>query len=1626
MYTVESWVTLMTRHRIRRFTGAVSAFALASLVLQVMVALPASAADAGPAPGAGHARHASTGTGPRHAHRTGPASGAGLAPARPASPELRPSREYRNGPGFGGPGAPSGSDASCPATTPAAANSATVGAPTGVRAIGGDGSATVVWCPPASGAGSVVSYTVTSSGGQQVTANVPNLWAIVDGQTDGTGYTFTVTANTASGSGPSATTASVTPAPLPQPRFVLHGQPQQVSYDQYSMLVGGQRVYITAGEFDPWRTPSPSLWLDDLQKMKADGYNAVTVYFDWDYSSPSPGVYDFTGVRDMNLFLNMAQQAGLYVIARPGPYINAETDAGGIADWALSSPNGYRTDARPFESAELQWLSQIDAIIAPHQITKGGDVIAYQIENEYTGRSAADLQYLANLEAQARSDGIDVPFTFNQCCGGPFYTSGTGAVNISGPDNYPLGFNCADTSHFGQPYGYPAQPGEPLYLPEFQGGSFDGWGGNGYDNCYTMTGADFENVYYKNNIAQGATMQSYYMGVGGTNWGWLPAPQVYSSYDYGAGIRETGEIGTPANPNDITGSKFGENKLINDFETSVAPLTKTTTAGAPATDNTAVAAMARVNPDNGTQFVYLRQADATSTATVSTHLALNADQSAGYTYDDANAALSYTGNWTHAGPSAGYTNGDYDSTESWSTETGDTMTVTFTGTAVQWIGPKNNNGGIADVYLDGSQVATVDTYSPAGKLFQQVLYSATGLAAGSHTLTIAVSGQKNPASSADTVVVDAINVPTAAQQADYYPVVPQEGSLTLQGREADLLVANYAFDGQQLMYSTSQLMTHATIGGQAVALLYGDAGTGGETVLRYTSQPTVNVLAGSVESTWDPVRGDLRLDYTHQGLAEVQITGGGTPPLLLLIADTNAAEGFWPESTSAGPALVSGGYLVRTAASYGPVLALTGDTSAAGPLTVWAPPGIKYVTWNGQPVSVTTSPDGSLQGNVRGPGQVSLPSLDNWRFSYETPEAQPGFDDSSWTLADHPVTTNGTAASTPALYASDYGYGHGFTWYRGHFTATGGETGVTLKADGISPTGAFSVWLNGAFLGSHSAAGPQQATFGFPAGAVNAGQDNVLAVLVENTGNPEGPSGEKTGLYSAALDGSSAAITWRMMGSPGGGTLQDPVRGVMNASGLFGTGNGWDLPGYPDQNWQQVTLPDSWAARGVPPGIGWYRTDFSLNLPQRSYVPIAVQIGGPGPGAGTADYRAFVFVNGWLVGRYINNTGPQHQFYVPAGILNDHGPNTLAIAVWGLDATSGGLDRVSLVVEGNQAGGVPVFPVFSPGYDPGVYGPPAQPQPTLAAIPSTALAQGTFTVKATLTNPASRPLGNASVSLAPPSSAWTVSPSGPASLGTVAPGQAASATFTVTAPSSGLTPGLTGLLATATFGGGFGPAKISRGRAAPGQGQTRTLINTAQVNVPAPNLAATYDNSAVTDNSNTNPSPGFEGFDGIGTTFSAQGLATAGLTPGGSVSADGLSFTWPNVPSAQPDNTMAEGQTFAISGSGSKLGFLAAANNSAESGTGLIYYTDGTTQPFTLNVGNFWYQSGTNGNPVNNQVAAVNYANYPTGSSGHQVYVFEQSVPIDPGKTVAAVTLPSLGDVAGYNPALHVFAMAVG
>src|SRR2546430_5510814 len=122
----------------------------------------------------------------------------------------------------------------------------------------------------------------------------------------------------------------------------------QITFDRYSLMLDGQRVFVWSGEFHPYRLPSPDLWRDVLQKMKASGYNAVSMYFDWNYHSPAPGVYDFSGVRDMDRALAIAAEVGLYVIARPGPYINADGTGGGVAPW-LSPQAGRARRAAPVQ-----------------------------------------------------------------------------------------------------------------------------------------------------------------------------------------------------------------------------------------------------------------------------------------------------------------------------------------------------------------------------------------------------------------------------------------------------------------------------------------------------------------------------------------------------------------------------------------------------------------------------------------------------------------------------------------------------------------------------------------------------------------------------------------------------------------------------------------------------------------------------------------------------------------------------------------------------------------------------------------------------------------------------------------------------------------------------------------------------------------------------------------------------------------------------------------------------------------------------------------------------------------------------------------------------------------------------
>ncbi len=1140
-----------------------------------------------------------------------------------------------------------------------------------------------------------------------------------------------------------------------------------VTFDGYSFLVDGQRTYLWSGEFHYFRLPSPSLWLDIFQKMKAAGFNATSLYFDWGYHSPAPGVYDFTGVRDVDRLLDLAQQAGLYVIARPAPYINAEVDGGGLPTWLTTKDEQNRTNDPKFLAYADEWLGRIDKILARHQLTNGtGTVIAYQVENEYYNGNAASRQYMQHLEDKARADGITVPLTGNN--NGTF-NSGVGALDVDGPDSYPQGFDCSNPARWsGVPdisYDHPA--GRPLYTPEFQGGAFDPWGGPGYDKCAQLINDQFANVFYKNNIAVGATAQSFYMTYGGTNWGWLGMPENYTSYDYGAAVRETRQLDP----------KYYQDKLIGYLTQSMPDLTKTDRIPVTAPDDQAIADTARRNPDTGAQFHVLRHNDSTSTALGRTHISIdfNARASTSYTYDDADPALQYTGTWSHVSNQS-YTGTDYKNSESFSRTAGDTLGVDFTGTAIRWIGSRTNNHGNADVYLDGVKQATVDC---SGNAAQAVLFQATGLAAGAHTLKIVVDGTHGGGSTDNFVSIDAIDLPPAVTTTEaVYPTVPQKAgtAITLNGRESDIIVADAKLGDTQLQYSTSELLTHARIGSRDVAVLYGDPGTDGETVLRFPTQPKVQVTGGTVEQTWDTTTGDLRLNYTHGGLARVLVTPQGGRPLLLLLADKATAETFWQQDTAAGPVLVRGSHLVRTAASRagGRALALTGDNGTDPAIEVFT--SAAAVTWNGRPVSLRPSGPGSVTGAIRTAATVDLPALTQWKHQAESPEAQPGFDDTSWPVADHTSTFSSTGPGTlPILYADDYGFHTGSTWYRGRFATSAGITGVHLISDSGGGAQAFSVWLNGVFVGS-STTGSGDLTF--PAGALRAGGDNVVSVLTVNMGHEEdyfSSNGNKAarGLTGASLIGAPATpITWRLQGVRGGEQEIDPVRGPLSTGGLYGERAGWSLPGFDDRTWSKTTLPN----RDTTPGVSWYRTTADLRLPADQDTSVGLTI--------TDDpahrYRAELYVNGWMIGNYVNYLGPQHSFPIPNGILRTDGRNSIAIAVWNLDGSTGGLGTVSLTDYGSYQSSLRVAPVRSPSYDPHKYAMPAAPVVHVGLQAPAAVQPGTtFTATATVTT--TKAITDLVPALTAPAG-WTVGPPTPATVKSLPARRSATVTWQVTPP----------------------------------------------------------------------------------------------------------------------------------------------------------------------------------------------------------------------------------------------------
>ncbi len=305
-----------------------------------------------------------------------------------------------------------------------------------------------------------------------------------------------------------------------------------VTYDDRSILVDGQRIWLVSGSVQYFRIPS-ALWRDALLKAKRGGLNCISTCIAWNYHEVAEGRWETTGEKDIGNFIRIAADLGLYVILRPGPFIGADWDFGGLPAW-LTTKTGmtYRTNSGAYTHYFDKYFRQILPPLAELQVTRGGNIILIQNENEYDQTVMPDrLSYLGFISQLFRRSGFDIPIiTSNDLSSPPLPES---IETVAGQGDIVPALKRLQLR----------QSGGPKLASELRTGSPDVWGGEHRVSPPTETARLAMEV-----LGCGGQF-NYHIYHGGTNFGfWAgrlgnsqPAYQV-TSYDLDAPIAEGGGL----------------------------------------------------------------------------------------------------------------------------------------------------------------------------------------------------------------------------------------------------------------------------------------------------------------------------------------------------------------------------------------------------------------------------------------------------------------------------------------------------------------------------------------------------------------------------------------------------------------------------------------------------------------------------------------------------------------------------------------------------------------------------------------------------------------------------------------------------------------------------------------------------------------------------------------------------------------------------------------------------------------------------------------------------------------------------------------------------------------------------
>jgi len=320
----------------------------------------------------------------------------------------------------------------------------------------------------------------------------------------------------------------VTPLPGDTAQTAAH----TFGYKGERFLLDGEPFLILSGEMHYPRVPR-AYWRDRMRKMRALGLNALCTYVFWNLHEPEPGKFDFTGNLDVAAYLRAAQEEGVWVLLRPGPYICTEWDFGGLPSWLLSTPDlKVRTTDPRFLRAAAKYMQRVGEQLAPLQITRGGPIIMVQVENEY-GSFGHDHDYMNAIRKIIRDAGFEVTL---YTADGPDELEGGTLPDLPAGVNFGQGDPVPEFAKFAR-----FRQGVPRMCTEYWDGWFDHWGEEHHTTSPEGAAEGLDWMF-----ARGISA-SLYMVHGGTTWGFMSGanfdgtyqPDI-SSYDYDSPLDEAG------------------------------------------------------------------------------------------------------------------------------------------------------------------------------------------------------------------------------------------------------------------------------------------------------------------------------------------------------------------------------------------------------------------------------------------------------------------------------------------------------------------------------------------------------------------------------------------------------------------------------------------------------------------------------------------------------------------------------------------------------------------------------------------------------------------------------------------------------------------------------------------------------------------------------------------------------------------------------------------------------------------------------------------------------------------------------------------------------------------------------